>query len=203
MGKVGPANEPLLERLIYATSTGGIKAIVCDTNGNLIVTFLTGQTVAVTQANAALLLATVNIAANQNIQARGYGYLSSAWYKQPLVIGMSGVLSEVVSNTALPSGDSNQFHSAVPANTLWHVTHASFSYWGTLPTQIGLYGTVGGIPCYINVWLKAMMTSNITIGYHLDLWLQASDQLYWHIETATLNDDFYGFIMGHTMLKEA
>ena len=203
MPHVATDGSPLHERLIYLTYGTTYLPALCDASGNIVAVLGAGQVIEVTQDTAADLKATVNVAADQNIQARDYGYLSAAWYKQPLQVGVSAALGDVKSNTSLPAGNSNQFNTTVPASTLWHVTHASFLYSGTLPTQILLKASVGGVSYGINSWLKAALASGVTYGYHLDLWLAAGDSMFWFIEGATLNDDFYGSLLGHTMLLES
>jgi hypothetical protein len=154
MPKVGVNNEPLLERLIFGYDGADYRVVKVDTSGNLVAAILAGQSIEVTQDTAADLKATVNLATDQNIQARGYGWIGGAWQKNPLGFGYSARGSQQLVNTNAAAGYNNVSSSAVPAGEIWILSAASASDNSNTITQIDLSVTVNGNPVVIGFVLS-------------------------------------------------
>ena len=101
MPKVGAGNEPLHERLIFAYDGTDYQVVACDTDGNLV---------------AAVL-------ADQNVQARPYGWISGAWQKQAMPFGFSDRVAEVVTDINTGAGADSVQTTPVPAGEYHVITH--------------------------------------------------------------------------------
>lgn len=144
MPVVGYNNVPLHERAMYGFDGTLWRPCKIDASGNLVFTPLAGATIEVTQDTAADLKATVNLAADQNVQARGYSYVGGAWQKSPIPLGYSGVVRGVYQNTDSPGGDVTVSGGAVPSGSIWVIQAAAVQDYHSVPTFTALRVNSGG-----------------------------------------------------------
>jgi hypothetical protein len=85
------------------------------------------------------------ILADQNVQARGYGWINAAWQKQPMPIGFSAVLSKDTYNPNLVAGQNFLVLPTVPAGEVWVYTNIIFYYIGTVATVQLVAQNVDGV----------------------------------------------------------
>jgi hypothetical protein len=67
-----------------------------------------------------------------DVQARGLGYISGAWQKQPIPFGLSGAVRRTLNSADLAAGTNNLDDSAVPAGEYWIITGLAMRYTGTV-----------------------------------------------------------------------
>ena len=211
MPKVGVNQEPLNERLVFAFDGTDYRVVKCDTDGQLLAALATGQTVSVTQSDKAKLLATVDIAANQsikatqttegdlraivsldtdeNVQSRGYGWVNSAWQKNPLLFGYSAQIFEEKSNTNSPVTLCTLNGTVVPAGEIWIVNAICASNNDRQATAIRIYATIDG---------KDLMLTDAAPGavFRYVMWsgqitLKAGDNVNASIYGTVAGDDCY------------
>jgi len=188
MPKVGVSNEPLLERALFAFDGADWRPVLVDASGNLVAGLLAGSSIAVTQSDDTLLKATVALKADQNVQARGYGWVGAAWQKQPLPFGYSAVVSERKISTTLAAGTNSLSTTAVPAGEIHVYTHVSFYYAGTVATvTLTAYLNIGGS----NKELAGVSPPVSSVIYDRQGWfvLAPGDTVQVYCFNATLNDD--------------
>jgi hypothetical protein len=187
MAKVAVDNSALLERLIFAYDGTNYRVVKCDASGNIVAGLVAGSTIEVTQADPADLKATVTLAADQNVQSRAYGWVSGAWQKNPLALGISGSLGYAYDNLALPAGASQFVVSTTPAGQVDVITRLAVrvvSATITSVTLLGVLNSVGGILLY-----KAAPATGAWSyeGAFMPMW--PADTIQVQIAGATLNDD--------------
>jgi hypothetical protein len=174
MAKVGVNNEALLERAIFAYDGTNYRVVKCDTSGNLVAAVLT----------------------NQNVQARGYGWINSGWYKNPIIDGISSVFAEQKFNPSLAPGTNLLCSSAVPAGKLLIVTNVSFYYIGTVGTVL--------VNCYLNHNSVQVPILGVASPVSAQLYsiqgkwvLDEADTIDLYCFNATLNDDMLLGVVGY------
>lgn len=180
MPKRGVSNEALYERLIFAFDGDDYRVVACDTDGNLTAAVLADQSIEVVQDDAADLKATVDIAADQNVQARGYGYIGAAWQKVPLPFGLSGRVAEIVTDTNTGAGTDSVSTTAVPAGE-YHIV-----------SQISMYvasGSANNLVAYLN----AAGTTPGLFGYTSPTSSQVYDRQGWWVLAPGDYIQVYGF----------
>lgn len=167
MPQVGVSNEPLYERLIFGYDGTDYRVIKVDSSGQIVLATLAGET----------------------IGAQSYGWISSAWQKDPLRIGLSGVIRRSANNTNLSAGANNVDDTAVPAGEYWVIDNFSLLYIGTVPTLI-LWAIVSSAAQYV---LSEVQSPTASHWYGLQgRWvLGPGDQLRARVIGATLGDDLY------------
>lgn len=129
MAKVSVNNDPLHERAIFAFDGSSYRAIKIDTDGNLVVAQK----------------------ADQNIQARSHGYVSSAWQKDAPRLGYSGTQTEQVTSTAVGTGTHTLSSTTVPAGEIWEVQAIHASDDTSTPTRIQITARVTSINVTLSV----------------------------------------------------
>lgn len=167
MPKVGVNNEPLLERLVFGYDGADYRVVKVDTSGNLV---------------AALL-------ANQNVQARGYGWVSAAWQKNPLLIGYSGTGSEEVKNLSAAAGVNVLNGTVVPAGEIWNVYAAHLLDVNNATVQDRIGVTVSGVD--VVMASTATLAASIYYPWNGSVILSPGDKIFGVFEGCTLNDDLY------------
>lgn len=122
--------------------------------------------------------------------AENYGWVSSAWQKDPLRLGYSGTVSETLSDTALSSGSNNINGTAVPAGEIHVITNVSCAYLGTVSGVRLLPAVyVNSEVVYIDEHNSITSGQNYqTQGYFV---LAPGDYIRLQIEGATATDDGY------------
>lgn len=160
MPKVGVNNEPLLERAIFGFDGADYRVVKVDTDGNLVaavkasqeievtqdtpgdlkatVDIAAAQEIEVTQPTAADLKATVTIPTGQDIEAQQFGWISSAWQKNPLALGYSSPLIKQYVNDAPTGSNPNIDTDTVPSGELWVITNI---------TERATFSSAAGIRC--------------------------------------------------------
>lgn len=211
MPKVSVNNDPLLERLVFAYDGTSYRVVTCDTDGNVVAALKTGQSVEVTQDTAADLLATVNIAAaqtiavtqatpanlqaavnlntDQNVQARRYGWIASAWQKAPLPFGYSGVGAETVSKLNAAASFDAIAGTSVPAGEFWIVSAADAYDANTAVSRIGIVASVAGVSVYLIS--AASPGAGIPLAWSGQAVLGPGDNVLAAFFGTVLNDDLY------------
>lgn len=195
MPLVGVNNEPLLERAIFGFDGTSYRVVKVDTDGNLVAAVKASQAIEVTQDTAADLKATVTIPTDQDIEARGYGWLGSAWQKAPIPFGYSGVKNESWEDTNLASGNSNVDSSAVPAGEIWVILQYAYHFVGTVPTRI--YIQFGPTSDLLTVFQQESVTSVLWESVDGMFILEEGDILRLRIIGATSGDDLTGRAHGY------
>jgi hypothetical protein len=197
MPQIGANNEPLLERAIFGYDGTNYRVVKVDTDGNLVAAIKASQTIEVIQDTAADLKATVNLAADQNVQARNYGFLGAAWQKQPLIWSYSSRLSERVSNTSAAAGQNTLNSSAIAAGYVAKIEAVEAFNDTTNPTLIRL-AVIGGGNTQV---LARVATPGISVPLLLaqTITLAAGDVMRAIFDGCALNDDIYLDIWGYQM----
>lgn len=125
-----------------------------------------------------------------DVQARNLGYYSSAWRKDPLAFGYSGIVLERVVNQNLSAGANILDTSAVAASKIWVITNIAVAY----------SGTIGGVKLYIEIYsgttpYPLFSEVHVVNDEYLDRqgwWvLAAGDKIRLEILGATAGDDAY------------
>ncbi len=210
MAQVGVANEPLLERALYVFDGAIWRPLLSDTFGRVVIATDIGTPILATvspagganwtvvQATPANLQAAVNLNADQNVQARAYGYIGGAWQRQPLQFGYSDTVADTYSNLSLPAGTTTVNFTAVPASTVHVITNLQAWYSGTITNvfltyQLVIDGTAR------TLWGQKAPVS----GQHYDRqgnWvLGPGDNVRFIVDGATLNDDLVVNIHGYAV----
>lgn len=123
------------------------------------------------------------------------GWISSAWQKDPIRFGPSGIITEAINNTTLSAGSNTLASTAVPSGELHVITNLAVMY----------SGTVSGVTMTIQMnhdgsGYQIFYQNSITSGQYYDKqgwWvLDASDNIQLIINSATLNDDAYLRLIG-------
>lgn len=130
----------------------------------------------------------IRVDTNGLIETVNTGWFSGAWQKNPLLMGYSGSVRRVITNTALPAGASVQADSAVPAGEVWDIENIVVTYIGTVAgvtLTIGIRSGAGFYPLF--------EATGLTSGVYVDRqgrWtLGSGDNLEVSVTGATLNDD--------------
>lgn len=198
MPKVGVGNEPLLERLVFGYDGSNYRVVKVDTSGNLVAALLAGSSIEVTQDTAADLKATVNLATDQNVQARLHAYINSAWQKAPFCFGVSSIKTENVLNTSLLAGTNTLSTTAVTAGQIQVVTNIAFYYSGTVATVVmGVYMKHDAVTYAL--YGQAPPVSNQIYDRQGQWVMDAGDQMQLIIFNATAGDDANLVITGYNM----
>ena len=165
MAKVGVNNDPLHERLMFGYDGTDYRVVKVDTGGNLVFAAL----------------------ADQNIQARDYGWISGAWQKNPLMPGFSAAGAINYYNGNLPAGSSDQSMDAVPAGEYWKLTLGVMYISTTTITSIRLSAVVN----LVTVPILLVLTP-VSARYYpqiCDVLMGPADYLSVAVTGATLGDD--------------
>lgn len=170
---VGVNNEPLYERVIFAYDGTDYRVIKSDTDGNIVIAQK----------------------ADQNIQARSYGWYSSAWQKNPLTYGYSNTAELYESDTNLPAGTANLDTTAISAGEVWRITYIGIFPVSASMTQIGLYLRRGGTSYPIKI--DNTPVTSVWDTFVVDITLKESDSFRLQMANATLNDDLYISMLGY------
>ena len=165
MTKVGVGNIPLHERLVFGYDGTDYRVVKVDTAGNLLVALNT----------------------DQNVQSRGYGWISNAWQKNPLSFGYSGQVSERLLDDNLPAGFKQVLGAKCPPERIWVVTIATVKYTGTVPDYILL--RVIGMDSTPFLVYQTSPTSNQPYLFSGQVVLQENDQMAAEVFNATATDD--------------
>jgi hypothetical protein len=105
MAAVGVGNEPLHERALFAFDGTVYRKVKINTSGELVVA----------QAVGSSLNVTASLAADQNVQARAYGWDGSAWRKLQLLFGYTDRWAEQVTVVSTGAGTTTASTTAVSA----------------------------------------------------------------------------------------
>jgi hypothetical protein len=127
MAKVGSSQELLAENANFVFTGSLWVPMKADASGQL----------------------AVGLIADQNAQARSYGYVAGAWQKNPLQLGYSAVSAAEVSDTDAPAGYNVMLSAAVPAGEIWDVRAAHALDVNSATTYVGLFGRIGGVDVYM------------------------------------------------------
>ena len=198
MPHVGNNNEPLLDRLVFAFDGSFYKPLQVDSDGYL----RTSEqhpltTIAATVSNWPGTQQ-VSLAADQNVQARQYGYFGTAWQKQPINLGFTSSLTKICSNIALAAGNQTLTIYTVPANTVVIVDTVSVAYIGTVTNvKLRIRFKCGGVSA--NVAEFTSITSTLYYFYHGQMALDANDTIEIYVASATLNDQLYAGVAGRSI----
>lgn len=167
MPLVSVNNEPLLERAIFGFDGVNYRVVKVDTDGNIVVAQK----------------------ANQNVQARSYGFYSNAWQKDPLRLGYSGRGSEEQFKLNATAGFDVLTGSAVPPGEIWLVNAVSANDLNTALASIGLVAKIAGIDVYLaNI---KPVGAGIPIAWSGQVVLAQGDTLSGAYFGTVLNDDLY------------
>ncbi len=138
MAKVGVDNDPLHERVMFGFDGVDYRVLKVTDEGNLVAAVLADQEIEVVQDTATDLKATVDLAANQNVQSRGYGWIDGDWQKQPIITGYSDMQVEKVEVASAPSGTNLLNSTTVPAGEIWKVETVSIRDINSAPSRVDL-----------------------------------------------------------------
>ena len=220
MPHVGNNNEPLLDRLVFAFDGTLYKPLALDSDGYLrtseqhplttiaatVSNWPSTQPVSVSNWPGTQPVSVsnwpstqqVSLAADQNVQARQYGYVGSAWQKQPINLGFTASLTQIYSNTALAAGSNTLTIYTVPANTVAVIDTVSVSYVGTdSGVKLRIRFRCGGVGA--NVAEFPYITTTLYYFYHGQMALNANDTVEIYVASATLNDALYAGVAGRTI----
>lgn len=197
MPQIGANNEPLLERAIFGYDGTNYRVVKVDTDGNLVAAIKASQTIEVIQDTAADLKATVNLAADQNVQARNYGFLGAAWQKLQLLWGYTDRWAERVSTTAAVAGQNELLSAAVPAGYVYVVQAVSLVNLNNAVTSAVISITTGS--AYPVLTEAAPVAAGIFTKWTGAATLAAGDKVYSRLQGCTLDDDLYLDILGYKM----
>lgn len=101
---------------------GIVKALISDA-GTLPVT----ESAPLTELDVTLKASDITLPTSEqspltSIQSQGYGYIGSAWQKQPLIWGYSDVYSDTKYEADVPAADKVIQFDTVPTGEIWVVT---------------------------------------------------------------------------------
>lgn len=188
MPQVGNNNEPLHERALYGFDGSLWKPLQLDTNGYIQVSLPDIEIIEVTQDTAGDLLATVNIATDQNVQARNHGYVAGDWQKDPIRFGFSDQVGEQVVNNNLAAGFNLLKTTAVPSGEVHVIKNISARYAGTVTTVFFIvyhHSQFGDLSLYGTTTVVA----NTIYDRQTDIVMIEDDYIQLGVFNATLNDD--------------
>ncbi len=166
MAQVGNNNEPLHERALFVYTGSVWVPLKGDSDGNIISTLLD----------------------DQNVQARGYGWIAGAWQKQPINLGYSSDKSQTVTLVAPGGGNQTLDGDAVPSGEIWEL-QAIFGVNNTRATPFIRVGViVNGVEIILNqiatpaqyfptMWSGKLILSEDDIVRALFAGVTASDSL--------------------------
>lgn len=125
------------------------------------------------------------------MKSENYGLIAGGWYKDPIRLGFSDVIRDSVQNTSLTGGAENLEGNAVPAGEIWVLTHISFMYNGTLPTDIRIIMVAGGSGDTMIQYPSSALASNRYQG-ETGYWiLEEGDYIRMRMLNATASDAAY------------
>jgi len=196
MPHVGNDNEPLLDRLAFAFDGTFYKPLRLDSDGYL----RTSEQHPLTSIAATVSnwpdTQQVSLAADQNLQARQYGYVGTAWQKQPLQFGYGGVFSDHITNNDLAGGDNLIYGAVAPNNRVWVVKNISVGYTGTT-TNVQLQVQVRVLGWDNIVFYIKQPTSGAPYPVNGEWVLSPGDRVVTYIQGATAHDDFFQNACGY------
>jgi len=197
MPHVSNNNDPLLDRAIFAYDGTDYRVVKVDTSGQLVAAVATGQTIKVTQDTAANLLATVNVATDQNIQARNHGWDGSAWRKSQQLWGYTDRWQQEVVNLAAAAGTNNLSTTAVPSGYVYILQAATVLDVTSATVGLHLYLVGGTFNYYLA--LSAGGAAATRLIWNGEVALKAGDIVRASLVGCTLNDDIYLYVWGYKM----
>lgn len=175
MPKVGVNNEPLFERLMFAYDGSNYRVIKCDGSGNLV---------------AAVL-------ADQNVQARGYGYYAADWRKAPVPFGPSDTWQEKIAHTVSGTSTQTVHGAAVVEGVLRVVTGITVNYPGAATPDIICCATIDGEVIRFHEFVAIADDSH----YGTAVWalLTHQDKMTYYIQSPGAGQTAYLYAWGYIM----
>lgn len=130
--------------------------------------------------------------------SNSYGWIGSAWHKNPLLMGYSGVVRDQQSDTNLDAGTNTLDSDTVPAGEVWVLTNISYRYVGTV-TNCSLYVTIydGSTATYLSSKAAGTVASALFYNVEGPIVLAAGEKIRLTVFTATATDDCTLHISGY------
>ena len=195
MPLIGVNEEALYERAIFAYDGTDYRVVKCDTDGNLVAAVKADQEIEVVQDTAADLKATVDISADQNVQARGYGWDGSNWRKNPIPLGFTDIVEETLLDEDLDAGTNNLDGTAVPAGEIWRILIVNYR---TVSASVSsAVARAFGLATAIIIEQQIPPTSGSWYPVQCETLLQEGDYMSLLVLNATSGDKAYMRYAGH------
>lgn len=149
---------------IHAINPSGVtRALDCSADDELIVTSVITSVVEVEQDTP------------DDLRVGNHSYISSAWQKQPLILGYSEIYREIFTKNPLTAGYNNINSTAILVNKVFEMEN--LAYYASVGTVTGLQiCLISGGSLY---FLEAMgaMTANVIYPYTNHLTLAPGDYI--------------------------
>lgn len=165
MPQVGVNNEPLLERAVFGFDGSDYRVVKLDTDGNIVVA----------------------LKAEEDVQANGYGWISSAWQKNPIAFGYSADQTENVGSTSHAGGTQVLNGSQVPSGEIWVIQVASIRDNTNAPSAVQVQANVNGTGVVIKHELTVV--AGQWIVWEGQIVLSEGDKMVGVLFGTTSNDD--------------
>ncbi len=123
-----------------------------------------------------------------DVQARNKGWVSSAWQKDPLRFGFSGIARDRLINTNLSAGTNVLNMSLVPSGEFWVITNLCTEYIGTFATVHMRYYMYDGAN-YFKLWEADPPHSQHILDRQGWWVLNSGDRFVIEVFNATAGDD--------------
>jgi len=189
--------DPLLDRVIFAYDGTNYRVVKVDTSGQLVAAVAAGQTIKVTQDTAANLLATVNLATDQNVQARAHGYDGAAWRKLQQLWGYTDRWNQEVSNLSAAAGSNTLTCTAVAAGYVHVLQGVTVVDLNSATTQAQIRLPMGSQNLYL--LSNAGGAAGTRQSWQGQLTMKQGDTVQGILGGCTLNDDIYLAVWGYKM----
>lgn len=104
---------------------------------------------------------------------------------------------DLVTDTAMPAGESDKLSTVVPAGEVWEITGMSVIVTSASCNRIRLGPYISA--SYVNVGEKLAPASDTLYSFPICATLKEGDRLFWRFYNLTLNDDVYCYAWGSKM----
>lgn len=181
--------------VLGVTSTGLLVAIRVDANGKVSIGELPALPVGtnvigdIGNVGSVTTLPAISLASNQNVQARGYGWIGGAWQKNPILDGYSGDKTQTVSNLDAAAGSNLLEGDAVPAGEYWRVQSVQARDVNSICTNIDLTPLVNSIGLVLHQ--QASPGAATWVIWTGEIILSEGDKVRADFSGVTLHDDLY------------
>lgn len=176
---------------------GIVKAIVND-DGRIEVTL--GESTVTLDVNlksSDITLPTEEQSPLSSIEAQAYGWVSTAWQKQPILLGYSSVVRRYAIGIATGAGVTRAYTTAVPSDYLWVVTGYIVTHNDTAAKNVtmGVFDTVSHVGC--DAYQAA--TPNIWYGGQCFQILRETEKFYGAFNASAINKTMQVWVTGYAV----
>lgn len=168
-----------------------------ETKGNLLVPVWVDAGVVKALVDDSGTIPTTEQTPLTSLQAQAYGYVGTAWQKQPILYGYTDTVRIRVLNLNATAGTNNLNSVVVPAGEIWVITAARGYDLDSAITSSNL-GVVSDTIKY-SLDDKIAPAAAVAAEFKGFLVMKEADKLRWTGWGCTLNDDLYLIAVGYKM----